>query len=147
MIKRVLLLYAVIGFIAPKSMAASASFAASVKPESLQQDCGRIVKQLELMNLAQKDLLNSMVKKNELLADTLDHFADDFESHGRKINRGDLISLRNSAQAFRRHETREVNLVQKFEFQAEQLIKKTNYCLDESTKSSEFRQSTDLKVR
>jgi hypothetical protein len=129
--------------LAQHSMALSLS---SPVGETQSQDCNKLIIQLQMMTSAQKSLLDSMLRKNEMLASTLDLYADDFQNRGQKIKRGDLASLRNSANAFRKHEIREQSLINKFEAQASKLIAKTNQCLDESRKSSELRQSLDLRL-
>lgn len=120
--------------------------ASEVQKPYQSQECTRVIQQLQMMSFAQKSLLDSMLKKNELLASTLDHYANDFENRGQKIKRGDLVSLRNSAKAFRKHEIREQALIEKFESQAEKLIAKANICLDESFKPNELRQSADIRL-
>lgn len=131
-----------LGMLVPNKLIVARAAEAQQPYES--QECSQVIKQLQMMSLAQKSLLDSMLKKNELLASTLDHYASDFESRGQKIKRGDLASLRNSAKAFRKHEIREQALVEKFETQAEKLIAKANTCLDDSFKPSELRQSSDI---
>jgi hypothetical protein len=145
--KRAFVLSAFLGLLAHKDASATEVLEPKLNLESRStsntHSCNQVMKQLEMMNLAQKSILDSMLKKNEVLASTLDHYANDFERRDQKILHSDLLSLRNSAKAFRKHEAREQKLVNKFEEQAAQLITKVNVCLDVSSSRSELRQSSE----
>ncbi len=107
------------------------------------RECSRLSLQLHEMQRAQGILLESMVKKNDSLAGTLDHFADDLSSHDQKSKKGDIVGMRKSAEAFRGHSDRELVLIAKFQKRSQELIDKTSRCLAQNTVSSkELRQSS-----
>ncbi len=95
-------------------------------------DCMKIQLQLEEMQKAQASLLESMVKKNDSLAGTLDQFADDLKSHEDRPTQVDIINLRNSATAFRGHSDREMILIGKFQKKSKELIGQTVECLSQN---------------
>ena len=95
-------------------------------------NCGEITLQLAEMQKAQALLLQTMVKKNENLAEVLDRYASEFEDSERKLTRSDIQSMHGSANAFRNHEAREQTLVDKFNRQSRDLITKANACLASS---------------
>lgn len=97
-----------------------------------QQDlhqCLELARQLEQMANAQSKILYTMVKKNDSLADTLDHFADDLGGTGQKVKKSDIISIRKSAKSYRGHSARESELVDSFSQRTGLLIEKVSDCL------------------
>lgn len=105
---------------------------AQQQTQNLNQ-CLELSRQLEQMVDAQKIVLNSMVKKNDAVAETLDHFADDLGGAGQKVKKSDLVSIRQSAKSFRGHTARESELVSKFALQTGMLVEKINECLQHSS--------------
>ena len=99
---------------------------------ALAQSCGDLTKQLSEMQKAQALLLQSLVKKNDSLANVLDRYAGDFEASDLKLSKTDIESLHGSASAFRNHRQREQALIEKFTKQSQDLILKTNACLASS---------------
>jgi hypothetical protein len=97
-------------------------------PSFALQNCNALSRQLNAMVRAQKSLLQSMVKKNDVLANTLDQYAQDFKSQG-GIKKSDIKSLHQSAKSFRGHSRRELILVKRFESKTNQLIAKISACL------------------
>jgi len=95
--------------------------------------CLELAKQLEQMANAQSKILNTMVKKNDSLADTLDHFADDLGSTGQKVKKSDIISIRKSAKSYRGHSARESELVESFSQRTGWLIDKVSECLKKNS--------------
>ncbi len=100
-------------------------------------DCAQLQIQLQEMQKAQGILLESMVKKNDSLANTLDHFAEDLKSHEQKPSRADVVNLHNSAEAFRGHSERELALIEKFQQKSLELIAQTVRCLPSSTATAQ----------
>jgi len=92
-------------------------------------ECLMLSRQLEQMADAQQKVLNSLVKKNDAVADTLDHFADDLGGTGQRVKKTDLLSLRSSAKSFRGHSVREAELVDRFAQKTGALVEKINQCL------------------
>ena len=92
-------------------------------------ECLEISRQLEVMAEAQNKILNALVKKNDALADTLDHFADDLGGVGQKVKKADLVTLRQSAKSFRGHTVRESELVEKFGQKTGLLVEKISECM------------------
>jgi hypothetical protein len=97
------------------------------------------------MNKAQQTLLGSMVRKNESMAETLDQYAYGFEQKGQRVQRLDLLSMKHSAQAFRKHGEREMSLVTRFEKSSDELLSKVEFCL--SSKSAKSLESSSELVQ
>jgi hypothetical protein len=95
--------------------------------------CNQLILQLRAMEKAQESLLGSMVRKNESMATTLDQYAQNFEDKGQRVQKSDLLSLKRSAQAFRKHGDREKGLVVRFEKSSEELLSKVQSCLTSSS--------------
>jgi hypothetical protein len=110
------------------------------------KDCAQLIHQLQGMQRAQGLLLSSMAKKNDSLAGTLDHFADDLSSHEQKPTQSDIVGLRKSAQAFRGHSDREIALIDKFQKKSKELIDKTTRCLAHNETPSNLRESSELHL-
>jgi len=102
---------------------------ASVKPGP---NCVAVQKQLQEMERAQGLLLQSMVKKNDSLAGTLDHFADDLKSHQQKPSPSDVVNLKKTAEAFRGHGDRELVLINKFQKKSLELVNQALICLSQN---------------
>lgn len=81
------------------------------------------------MREAQSFLLQSMVKKNNSLAETLDLFAKDFSAKKGRLRRADFNKLKGSAEAFRGHAEREKSLISRFESSTEDLLDRVSRCL------------------
>lgn len=97
--------------------------------ETEKVSCLHLIQQLRAMEKAQQSLLTTMVGKNDAMATTLDQYARNFETSGRRLQKSDVVSLKRSAQAFRRHGDREMGLVVRFEKSSEELISKVESCL------------------
>lgn len=95
-------------------------------------NCLELSKQLEQMVNAQNRVFNSLVKKNEAVAQTLETFANDLGNDGQRVKKADLISLRQSAKSFRGQSLRESELIEKFNQQSEHLVEKIAQCLQQS---------------
>lgn len=109
--------------------------------------CLELSKQLGQMVNAQKVVMNSMVKKNDAVAETLDHFADDLGGAGQKVKKSDLVSIRQSAKSFRGHSVREAELVGNFATQTELLVEKINDCLQQNGHGSTNGPSMNSKAK
>ena len=92
-------------------------------------NCVDLTRQLSEMQKAQTILLESMVHKNDSLANVLDRYAGDFEASELRLAKTDIESMQKSANAFRQHKQREQTLIQKFNRQSQLLITKANDCL------------------
>lgn len=109
--------------------------------------CTEYSRQLIHMADAQNKILNSMVKKNDSLAETLDGYADDFDNQKKQVKQADLVSLRSSADSFRHHSVREHKLVQEFNQKTLSLIEKINMCLKQKNESSILQKQAQLDRR
>lgn len=104
------------------------ALAAAPKCEELSQD-------LKAMQEAQKQLLQSLSRKNEMMATVLDQSAEKLEkilTHNRTMKKSDLSGLHISARAFRNHEKRETALIEKFERASGELLDQVQGCLANS---------------
>jgi len=91
--------------------------------------CQKLTADLTSMQNAQKALLASFVKKNKMLAESL-------EAHSEKVDSKTSLKLKRSADVFRQHEIREAQLVERFEKASAQLIGQVQECLDASSRLS-----------
>ena len=94
--------------------------------------CGDLIHDLKAMQSAQKQLLQSLGQKNQIIATVLDQNAEKLEkimSHQRTLKRSDLSSLHISAQAFRCQAKRETALIAKFERASDELLGQVQSCL------------------
>lgn len=98
--------------------------------------CSQLTEDLRAMQKAQSSLLETMVRKNESMASTLDEYATTF-SVKKNLRKADLTGMKRSAQAFRNHQDREEKLVQRFESKTEQLISQIEDCLKSKTLAAE----------
>lgn len=84
------------------------------------------------MQNAQKSLLATFIRKNEMMAAVLDQNAERMEikiEQRQTLKLSDLNSLKNSADAYRNHESKEKELIKKFEKAAANLIGQVQKCL------------------
>jgi hypothetical protein len=93
-------------------------------------ECKPLKLQLTEMHKAQMHLLNSLVSKNDAMADTLKSFAKDLEKKAPRTESSDFLRLNQSAVAFRAHKIRELDLVQRFEKQSQSLLTQVARCLE-----------------
>lgn len=104
------------------------------KPAATAVTCAELAEDLKAMQSAQKQLLQSLAKKNETIAQVLDQNATQLEKRmakNRTLKRSDLQSLRVSARAFRGHDKRETALVTRFEKASNELLAQVQICLNE----------------
>lgn len=113
----------------------------SVEAEAAEKtpdvDCRSLASDLKAMREAQSFMLNSMVRKNNSLAETLDLFAKDFSAKHGRLKKMDFQKMKKSADAFRGHADRERGLVNRFESSADQLVERVQKCLDASPIASQ----------
>lgn len=91
--------------------------------------CQSLITQLEAMQAAQRSLLQSMVRKNDTISDSLSDYADEFSMKGNRLSKLDLQSIRETSRSFQRHKVRESMMVEKFERSSRELISKVSVCL------------------
>lgn len=99
-------------------------------------NCMELSEDLKAMQAAQKQLIQSLSQKNEVMASTLDRTADKLErnsSQRKNIKKSDSKSLRIVAKAFRGHEKRESALVARFERASAELLDQVQVCLTQKT--------------
>ena len=95
--------------------------------------CMDLIQELQAMQKAQHQLLQSFSQKNGMVAETLDQHADQLQmkmSRQGKLKKSDIQGLRLSAKAFRSHESKEENLVERFERASQQLFDQVQSCLE-----------------
>lgn len=107
----------------------SFSVLAQASSQNLTVDCPKLVSDLHGMQQAQQVMMKSFVKKNDTIAEALDHMAKD----QRNLN---SLTLKRSAQTFRQHQVREAQLVSRFETASSQLLDQVEQCLMRDTRLS-----------
>jgi hypothetical protein len=105
------------------------SVLAQASSQNLTVDCPKLISDLQGMQKAQQAMMKSFVKKNDTIADALDHMAKD----QRNLNG---LTLKRSAQTFRQHQVREAQLVSRFETASGQLLDQVEQCLMRDTRLS-----------
>ena len=102
-----------------------------------EYNCKSIPEDLKAMREAQDYMLESMVRKNTSLAETLDLFAKDFSSKKGRLKKLDFQKLKGSAEAFRGHAQREQGLVDRFESTTADLVARIQKCLESGPVASQ----------
>lgn len=100
--------------------------------------CASLVKDLKAMQTAQKQLMASFIRKNDMMAQVLEQNASRLETQmakQRSLKRSDLKALRVSAQTFRGHDEKEQALVARFEKASSQLLVQVQECLTNDPRS------------
>ena len=108
------------------------SFAASSR-------CAELSQELNSMQRAQAQLLESFARRDGDFAQTLEQHESKLErvlSKSGHVRRSDILVLRRSAAVFRSHEEKEQELVSKFEKATEKLLTEVQTCLDPKTLAS-----------
>ncbi len=100
-----------------------------VAPSSTVTDCSEIVENLRAMRKAQSSLMNTLVKKNDSMAETLDLYAQRLSKSQGNVTKTEIVGLRKSAQSFRKHGVREQGIVRRFEAISAQLMARLEVCL------------------
>lgn len=93
--------------------------------------CGALPEDIKAMREAQSFLLQSMVRKNESLAETLEVFAREFQGKKGRLRPADFKRMTTSAEAYRGHAARERSLVERFETSTNSLALRIEKCLSE----------------
>lgn len=96
--------------------------------------CIETMQELNAMNVAQQQLLQSFVNKNETVAMSLDSFAARFAKKQQKakaLTAAEVASLSTSADSFRAHQNREQQLVDRFNKVSSELMAKVQSCLNQ----------------
>jgi hypothetical protein len=96
------------------------------------KSCSQLALELENMQSAQRHILKSFIRKNEMMSMVLEQNAETIQAkieQSQPIKRSDLNPLKNSAMAYRGHQTREANLIGKFESASSRLIDEVQKCL------------------
>ncbi len=104
------------------------------------KSCSQLALELENMQGAQKHLLQSFIRKNEMMAQVLDQNAQQIENKilsRQNLKVSDLGTLKGSANSYRGHRTRESSLINKFEIASSKLIDEVQKCLLSSAKEEE----------
>ena len=107
-------------------------FLLSSAAHATNNKCENLAQELKAMQQAQHQLLESRAAKGELLSETMDQHAAQLEkilASSHQIKRGHIQNLRLSAKAFRGHENREAQLIQRFEKASDQLLDQVQACL------------------
>ncbi len=96
------------------------------------RSCSELTQDLRAMQKAQASLLQSMIRKNESMASTLDQYAQTLGTK-KNLRKSDTLGMRKSATAFRNHQEREEKLVRRFENKTDELISQVEECLKSKT--------------
>ncbi len=99
-------------------------------------NCTKVQVELQEMQKAQGILLEAMAKKNDSLASTLEHYADDLSVREQKPAQSEVMSLRKSAEAFRGHADREMALILNFQRKSRELVEQAVRCLSQNDTNS-----------
>lgn len=94
--------------------------------------CAELAEDLKAMQTAQKQLLQSLSRKNGTMASVLDQNAQKLEKKmktQRALKRSDLNPLKASANSFRGHERREAQIIEQFERASDSLLDQVQVCL------------------
>lgn len=105
---------------------------ATVGATAEARSCSDLSSDLRAMQKAQDALLESMVRKNESMASTLDQYAQTLNSK-KTVRKTDIVGMKKSAVAFRNHQEREEKLVQRFSNKTEELLSQVEQCLKSKT--------------
>ncbi len=95
-------------------------------------DCAKAAEDLRGMQEAQKQILTSLSKQNQSLAETLDQHADVLDkkmNRNGKVKKTDIQVIHRSAQSFRSYGEKEQSLVRKYEKASDALLSKVQACL------------------
>jgi hypothetical protein len=92
-------------------------------------NCQQLGSELKQMRMAQRELMKSFVAKNISMAETLDRLASDSIAPKQNLH----LMLSNSADSFRRHQSREESLVKRFDSKTLALIEDVESCLKRRT--------------
>ncbi len=96
------------------------------------KSCAALATELKSMQQAQHQLLSSIGQKSTSMAETLDWHANHLNKvidSQTKVKKADLKLIRSAANAFRQHEVRESDLVERFEKASVQLLDQVQSCL------------------
>ena len=107
-------------------------------------NCDKVQVELQEMQKAQGILLEAMAKKNDSLASTLEHYADDLSVHEQRPAQSEVMSLRKSAEAFRGHGDREMALILKFQRKSRELVEQAVRCLSQNDTNSSLKKSAQI---
>lgn len=113
-------------------------FLFSLSGMAASNKCETFAKDLKAMQVAQKQLMATFIRKNDTMAQVLEQNARRLETqlvHRRSLKRSDLNALRIAAQTFRGHDEKEQALVNRFEKASASLLEQVQKCLtkDERT--------------
>lgn len=106
------------------------------------KSCADLSNDLKSMQQAQASLLDSMVRKNDMVADTFENYRHSF-SIKKKLAGSDLAGLKKSATAFRSHGSREEKLVARFKHKTDEIIRLVEACLIAGASPSSSQASKD----
>lgn len=98
-------------------------------------ECRGLVKEIRSFQSAQSVLMRGFVDKNDTLAETLDLYSTQFQKRRGQLKKGDYLSLKQSAEAFRSHAQREGKLVGRFETSSNDLLNQVVQCLENQNSS------------
>lgn len=115
--------------------------------EKIEQTCEESQHQLQDMLRAQDTLLKSMLKKNDSFAGILDQYASELVELNRKVGPREIVSLRSSAKAFRKHKEREQNLINRFGKKSFELVQRVNECLTTREVARRASETSDSNAR
>lgn len=105
-------------------------FSLPANSQSLNE-CQKLSSELSQLIRAQKELTNSMIRKNKYFSSSLNGYADSIES-GQQRKQATVSSLRQSAKAFEQHELRERKLASAFEKKSMDLATRIASCLPQN---------------
>ncbi len=129
----------VLGFLSNSSGNASSTVVSQSGNSS--NKCENLIQDLKSMQGAQKELLQSFMKKNETMAEVLDQQADRLEKNlvlHQSLKKYDLSPMHVSAEAFRSHRVKEAQIVDRFGKASGELLEQVKACLAVNSKIAEI---------
>lgn len=110
------------------------------------RSCTELKKDLKDMQQAQHQLFSSFEQKSESLAVTLDQHAQNLiKAQGKngKLKKTDFQGLTRSADALRKHQTKENDLISRFEKATALLLDQVQSCLEKNSSISSHKSVAD----
>lgn len=101
-----------------------------------EKTCAELIDDVKAMRQAQSQLFNSYDQKTSSIATTLDLHSENLQKAQKKYGRlkkTDFKGLNRSADALRKNQLKEANLIARFEKASSQLLDQVQSCLEKNT--------------
>lgn len=114
------------------------------------KSCVELIKDLKGMQQAQHQLLQSFLQKGDSIANTMDQHSQNLklsQSRNGKLKKTDFQGLSRSAEALRKHQTKEADLISRFEKASDSLLDQVQDCLQKSSNISSHKSVADSSAK